>query len=89
MECESKSGTSNNVRDWNHLKITQQHTGKARNQASTKNSHTGHFALNSESTAVKVQNMLHVGSKFTCSTNCKYRTAATLYTLDTWYVSGM
>jgi len=25
----------------------------------------------------------------TCSTNCKYRTDATLYTLETWFVSGI
>ena len=25
----------------------------------------------------------------TCSTNCKYRTAANLYTLETWFVSGI
>jgi len=25
----------------------------------------------------------------TCSTNCKYRTAATLYTLETWFVWGI
>ena len=24
----------------------------------------------------------------TCSTYCKYRTAATLYALETWFVSG-
>jgi hypothetical protein len=35
VECENKSDTSNNMGDWNHLKITQkipeQHTRKARN----------------------------------------------------------
>ena len=50
VKCESKSDTSNNMRDWNHLKITQtipeQHAGKARNQGSTKNNHIGHFTPN-------------------------------------------
>ena len=27
-------------------------------------------------------------NNITYSTNCKYRTAATLYTLETWFVSG-
>jgi len=28
-------------------------------------------------------------SNIICSTNCKWRTAATLYTLETWFVSGI
>jgi len=40
MECKSKSDTSNNMGHWNHLIITQnvseQHTGKSRNQGTTK-----------------------------------------------------
>jgi hypothetical protein len=35
---------------------------------------------------VKVQNVLHGRNDIT---NCKYRTAATLYTLETWFVSGI
>jgi hypothetical protein len=27
-------------------------------------------------------------NNITCSTNCKYRTAATLYILETWFASG-
>ena len=50
VKCESKSDTSNNMRDLNHLQITQtipeQHAGKARNQGSTKNNHIGHFTPN-------------------------------------------
>ena len=42
-----------------------------------------------ESTNVKVQNTLRGRNNITCSTNCKYRTAATLYTLETWFVSGI
>ena len=49
--------------NWNHLKITQtipeQHTGKVRNQGTTKNSHIGHCTSTPESTDVKVQNIQH------------------------------
>jgi hypothetical protein len=38
---------------------------------------------------VKVQNIIHGGNKITCNLNCKYRTAATLCTLNTWFVSGI
>jgi len=38
---------------------------------------------------VKLQNIFHGRNNITCSTNCKYRTAAPLYTLDTWLVSGI
>jgi len=40
-------------------------------------------------TNVKVQNIFHGRDNTTGSTNCKYRTAATLYTLVTWFVSGI
>jgi hypothetical protein len=33
----------------------------------------------------KVQNIFSLRNYITCSTNCKYRTAATLYALDTWF----
>ena len=32
--------------------------------------------------------IFHGRDNITCSTNCKYRTAAILYTLETWFVSG-
>jgi hypothetical protein len=47
VECKNKCDTSNNRGNWNHLKIIQkiagQHNGKARNQGTTENSHTGHY----------------------------------------------
>jgi hypothetical protein len=43
----------------------------------------------SESTNLKELNIFHVRNNMTCSTNCRYRTAATLYTLETWFVSGI
>jgi hypothetical protein len=42
-----------------------------------------------ESANLKVQNMFHGRNNITCNTNCKYRRAATLYALETWYVSGL
>ena len=38
---------------------------------------------------VKAQNIFHGRNNITCSTKCKYRTVATPYTLDTWFVSGI
>jgi len=35
-----------------------------------------------------LKKIFHVRSPVTCSTNCKYRIAAKLYTLETWFVSG-
>ena len=46
-----------------------------------KKSHIGHCIYTSESTDVKVQNIFHGRRNISGSTNCKYRTAAILYTL--------
>jgi hypothetical protein len=54
-----------------------------------KNSHMGHCTHTTESANVKVQNILHGRNNITGSTNCKYRTAATIYTLETWFISGI
>ena len=47
--CESKSDTGNNMGNWNHFKISQtipeQHTGRARNYGTTKNSHIEHCTI--------------------------------------------
>jgi hypothetical protein len=44
--CTSKSDTSYNMGNWDHLKIiqkvTKQHTGKALNQITTTNNQVGH-----------------------------------------------
>ena len=63
--------------------------GKARNQGTTKKTAilgTAHEP--SKITNVKVQSIFHGRNNITWSSNCKYRTAATLYTLVTWFVSG-
>jgi len=49
--------------NWKHLRITQtvpeQHTGKARNQGTAKNSHIRHCKHTVVSANVKVQNIRH------------------------------
>jgi hypothetical protein len=55
----------------------------------TINSHIGHCTQTVGSANVKVKNIFHGRNNITCSTNCKHRTAATLCTLETWFVSGI
>ena len=50
--------------------------------------HSGHCTHTTECTNV-VQNIFHGRNNTTCSTDCKNRTAATLYTLQTWFISGV
>ena len=79
--------------DWKHHKITQtipkQRTGKARNEGTAKSSHIGHWTHTTESANIKVHNIRHGRNNITCRANCKYRTAATLYTLEGRFVSGI
>ena len=96
MECKNKCDTSNNRGNWNNLKIIQkipeQHTEKAQNEGSTENSHIGHgtHTHTSESTNVKVQySRFNIQNNIICITNSNYRTASTLYFLETWFVSGI
>jgi hypothetical protein len=49
--------------------------------------HTHTHTHTAGSDDVKVQNIYRVRNNITSSTNCKYRTAATLCTLQTWFVS--
>jgi hypothetical protein len=69
----------------NYLRIIQaiagQQSGKARNHGTTENSHIGNCTRTSEITNVKVQNIFNQRNNI--STNCKYRTAGTLSTLET------
>ena len=61
-------------------------TGKDEIKEIQKNiSHTTHTT---GSAKVKVRNIFLGRNKVACSTNCKYRRAATIYTLETWFVSG-
>ena len=63
VEYKNKSDTSNNRGNWNHLKIIrkipEQHTGKARSQVTTENSHIGHRTYALEITNEKVRNVYH------------------------------
>jgi hypothetical protein len=63
--------------------------GKHKIKELQKNSHIVPCTQTAGSADVKVQNIFHGRNNITCSTNCKYRTAATLYTLETWFVSGI
>jgi hypothetical protein len=54
-----------------------------------KTSHIGHCTYTAGSADVTVQNIFHVRNNITCGTNCKYRAAGTLYTIETWFVSGI
>ena len=80
----------NNRGNWNHLKIIQkipqQHNRKARNQGTTEDSHIVHCTHTEESIDVKVQ--YNIVNSVICTSNSNYRIAATLYCLDTWFVSG-
>ena len=51
-------------------------------------SRIGHCTHTTESAIVEVQNIFHKRNNATCSTNCKYRTAAALYALETWLVAS-
>jgi len=85
VECGSKSNTGNKRYNWDHFIIThtvpEQHTEKARNSLNTDNSHFGHCTHTAGSANVKVQNKIQGRNNTTGSINCKYKTAATLYTL--------
>jgi hypothetical protein len=53
-----------------------------------KNSRIGHCTRATESANVEVQNIFPRQNNITCSSDCKYITTATLYTLATCLVSG-
>jgi len=65
------------------------------NELQKKNSHIGHcththtHTHTAGSAGVTVQNILHGRNNITCGTDCKYRTDATLYTAEMWFVSGI
>jgi hypothetical protein len=55
--------------------------GKQEIKELQKNSRIGHCTRTTENANVKIRNIFHGRNNVTCSTNCKYRTDATLYTL--------
>jgi len=72
-----------------HSEYLSKVPGKHEIKKLQKNSHVGHCTRTAESANVTVQNIFHARNNITRSTNCKYRTAATLYTLETWFVAGL
>ena len=66
-----------------------QHTRIAQNQGTANNNHIRHCTHTTESTNINVQNIIHMRNNITCSTNCEDRIGATLYTKETWFVSGI
>ena len=46
------------------------------------NNNNNNKIITTKSANVKLRNIFHMLNNITCSTNCKYRTAATLYTLE-------
>ena len=63
--------------------IPDQHTESTKLRNST-NSHTVRCTLTAGCADVEVQNLFDGGNNITGSGNCKYRTAATLCTVETW-----
>ena len=57
--------------------------GKREIKELQKNCHIGHCTQTAGSPDVKVQNILHGRNTIPRSTDCKYRTAATVYTVET------
>jgi hypothetical protein len=54
-----------------------------------KSSHIGHCTHTMECSDARVQNLFHGRNNIACSTDCKYRTAATPYTLETCFVAAV
>ena len=72
------------------IMIPKQYTGKAQNQGTTNNSHTGHGTHTSKSTTVKVQySRFNILNSVIHTMQSNYRIAATLYSLGSWFVSGI
>jgi hypothetical protein len=62
-------------------KIPVQQKRKARYQGSTEYSYIGHSTHTLREVLILKYKTFNVGNSITCSINCNYRTAATLYTL--------
>ena len=60
--------------------------GKGEIKGLQNNSHIGHCTQTAASANVNVQNIFNMRYNITCSTNCKYRTAAEMYTVETGFV---
>jgi len=67
---QEQDDTGSNRDNWDHIKIIQkiseQYTGKTRNQETTGSNHIGHCAYTPESTNLKIQNA-YMGNNITCN----------------------
>ena len=93
MECDSKvipvitgaTGTNSESLRLYLSNIPRKHEIKVLQ----KNSHIVHCTQTAGSANVKAQNIFHGRNNITCSTDCKYKTAVTLCTVEAWFVSGI
>jgi hypothetical protein len=63
--------------------------GKHEIKEQQNNGHIVYCTQTARSANVKLLNIFHGRNNVTCITNCKYRTAATLCILETWFVAGI
>jgi hypothetical protein len=93
VECKNKRDTGNNRGDWNHFKVTATNLsnipGKYEIKELQQHINIGRCTHTAGSADGKVQNIIHGRNNITCSTDCKQRTATALFTLETWFVSGI
>jgi hypothetical protein len=89
VECKNKSDTINTNRgNWNHLRIIQNIFGKHNTKELMKTAILGTVQILHKALRYKYK-MFITGNNITCNIKCNYSIAATLYTLQTWFVSGI
>jgi hypothetical protein len=88
---KKRCDSSNNRGNWTHLRIIQKiperHTRKAKNQVTTENSYMGHGTHTLKSADIK-DVTLEIALPV-CGVNSNFRIPATLYSLETWFLSGI
>jgi hypothetical protein len=85
-QLQNKQEVNNNNNNIEEEEKKKKNKKKRRRRGGLKKSY---WALNSECSNVKVQNIFNISNNITCTTNCEYRTAATIYTQKKWFVSGV
>ena len=86
VECKNKSDTSNNGGNWKHPQIIHKIPDEQTKSRITEHNHTGQCTHTAE---VISETYVTREITFHNTINCKYRTVATLYTPETWFVSGI
>jgi hypothetical protein len=69
--------------------LKQLHKQHTRNKKKKKKVNIGHWTHTMASANAKVRNILHRQKNITCSINYYYRTAATIYSAETWFVNTL